>query len=143
MKEFEPSLTFLRMTSPNADRVGDGTLDSLLTDTRVVSCSVGMPSTSSLTFRPGPLVQYVSSTYCMMAIGMLLIMRVRRATRMVNTGSEGGGRREQDSPSHSHRVLRDCTVDGSLRQLACRGREEEANIGVRRRRIGSQLPNKM
>lgn len=55
----------------------------------------------------------------MIPMGMLLIMRVRRATRIVNMGSTGGGRRVQEEVStlKTHRDLPDCTVEGSLRQL--------------------------
>jgi hypothetical protein len=127
MKEPEPSLTLLRMMSPNSVLVGAGV--SLFKPSDVVVAAEGprgtvlflwIPSISTSSFKPGDLLQYSSSMYWIRAIGMLLIISVRRATSIVNIGSTGGGRSAQvdDSTLHLHRDLPACTVDGSLRQVA-------------------------
>lgn len=127
MNDPAPSLTRLRMTSPNSVRIGAGA--SLFKPSVVAVAAEGsrgtvllacMPLISCSFLSPGVLLQYSRSTYWMIPIGMLLIMRVKRATRIVNMGSTGGGRRVQEEVSalKMHRDLPDCTVDGSLRQLA-------------------------
>jgi hypothetical protein len=123
----EPSLTFLRMTSPNSVRVGAGV--SFFNPSAVAAWAVGsrdtvlffcMPSMNCSVLLPGDLLQYSRSTYWIRPIGMLLMIRVRRATSIVKIGSTGGGRRAQSDVSavHWHLDLPAWTVEGSLRHVA-------------------------